>query len=599
MTRLFALLLFLFVALAVTSSLLIPLGEAPDEVSHFSYADYVSRHAALPPAEGDAYGQVHQPPLYYGLVAGVLFWIPRPELTIQANPDFVLYDPQTPNLLLHPRAETFPYQGNTLAWHLARLLSVAMGAVTVWATWQLARQLLKDEWVALGSAAFVAFLPEFLFISSVVNNDNLVIMLSSLAVLQTIRIVDQNERALNYALLGVLLGLAALAKLSGLVVSVFATIVIGWHVWQQNVIARSALPDEAISYSAQKLTGHTQLEVTFPKAALVILAALVIYAPYGLYNFIRYGDPLGWSFLLADSTLRTTPMTLADFVSNERGLYTSFWGRYGGALQLSPPLWVYLGFTLLALSALVGWLLYARAACTRQLDTRVKRVFVLFVLFWILLLAAHTRWSLNTLGSDQARQLFAGLPLLSIFFTVGFARLLYPRTRVAMTIWSVCFLAASLFLVFTFWTTYQAPIDAASTHTLPAPGATDPVDFGKSIRLLNYQFKPTAAHPGDTVTFSADWQALEPINQNDWLLLQLFKGKEAIVNKDGVPSAGRVTTDLWHTNAIYTSRHTFQIPHDAEPGNYKLTIGIHPAGRYDWLPVKGQDIFPLGTIVVN
>src|SRR5438552_3574539 len=136
MTRLFALLLAIFVALAVTSSLLIPLGEAPDEVSHFSYADYVSRHAALPPAEGAAYGQVHQPPLYYGIVASAIFWIPRPEITIQANPDFILYDPQTPNLLLHPRAESFPYQGNALAWHLARLLSVIMGAVTVWATWQ-------------------------------------------------------------------------------------------------------------------------------------------------------------------------------------------------------------------------------------------------------------------------------------------------------------------------------------------------------------------------------------------------------------------------------------------------------------------------------
>src|SRR4029077_5781588 len=114
-----------------------------------------------------------------------------------------------------------------------------------------------------------------------------------------------------------------------------------------------------------------------------------------------------------------------------------------------------------------------------------------------------------------------------------------------------------------------------------------------------YGYAPEKARAGDNVTFSAYWQALKPTDQNYWLLLQLFAGDEAIVNKDGVPTAGRLTTDLWKPNEIYVSRHTFQIPPDAEPGTYNLSLGLHIAGAYDWLPVKGQDIYPLGTILVE
>lgn len=569
----FPFLLVVFIALASVSSFLVPLGEAPDEVSHYSYADYVSRHLALPPAEGAAYGQVHQPPLYYALVASAIRLIPRAELEIRANPDFVLFDPQTPNLLLHPRDESFPYQGNALAWHLARLLSVVMSAVTVWAVWQLARELVSDAWLALGSAAFVAFLPEFVFVGSVVNNDNLVIMLSALSVLQTVRVIKPNARLRDFLWLGILIGLAPLAKLSGLVACLFAAVVLGWQLFR--LPSRRSL-----------LLG----------AAVAGIAAALVYLPFALYNLARYGDPLGWSFLLADSTLRTNPMTFADFSNNVRNLYLSFWARYGGAMHLDLPGWTYVAFTLLALTAVVGFILaWRKPGAFAVPSSQLKRLAVLVGLFWLLLLIAHTRWSLNTLGSDQARQLFAGLPLLAIFLTTGWARL-FKNTRTAALLWGACFFAAALFMLFTLFSTYRAPVYAAS-KPLPTSDST-PVDFGKTIRLLDYSVEPLQVHPGDTVTFTAYWQALKPIDQNDWLLLQLMRGSEAIVNKDGVPTAGRLTTDLWQTNVTYTSHHTFQIPADAGAGKYTLTLGLHPSGTYDWLRVKNRDIYPLGTITI-
>ena len=128
-----------FVALAFAYSVTIPLGEAADEVSHWSYIQYLLSKHALPKPEGAVLGESHQPPLYYAIGALATAWIPREEFPVIADPGFSLTDSQAANLLLHTRREEFPYQGVPLAWHLVRLLSVAMGAITVCSTWQIAR----------------------------------------------------------------------------------------------------------------------------------------------------------------------------------------------------------------------------------------------------------------------------------------------------------------------------------------------------------------------------------------------------------------------------------------------------------------------------
>jgi hypothetical protein len=61
----FPLLLLAFLLLDLTYSVTIPLGEAPDEVSHFAYVEYLTAHRQLPTPEGAVTGEAHQPPLYY------------------------------------------------------------------------------------------------------------------------------------------------------------------------------------------------------------------------------------------------------------------------------------------------------------------------------------------------------------------------------------------------------------------------------------------------------------------------------------------------------------------------------------------------------
>ena len=70
---LFVAVLLLFVILAVWYSVTIPLGEAPDEVPHFTYIRYLAQYGRLPTTTEEH--EAWQPPLYYAAGAALTFWI--------------------------------------------------------------------------------------------------------------------------------------------------------------------------------------------------------------------------------------------------------------------------------------------------------------------------------------------------------------------------------------------------------------------------------------------------------------------------------------------------------------------------------------------
>ncbi len=570
----FPLLLGLYLLLSLGFSVIVPLGEAPDEVSHYAYIDYVRSHWQMPTPEGPVVGESHQPPLYYLIGALATFWIPNKNFQVIANPDLALDNPQTPNLLLHPRREDFPYRGDVLAWHIVRVLSILMGAVTVWATWRLATEFFPMRpALALASAAFVAFLPEFVFISAAVNNDNLVVMLSSLALLQIVRLTRRPVSARAAVILGIILGLATLTKLSGLVLWLFATL--------------------AFFYWACKQGDRKKFVAPF---ALCFGIAGLIVAPWLLYNWFNLGDPLGWSRLLAVTPVRQVPITLTDWASVAQGLFTSFWGRFGGALQIKLPDVVYGGLGLVGLLALAGWLM--DAARGHKLDSDERAVAIVFAVFWLIMLAAFARWTLTVLGTDQARQLFPGLPLLAIFLVTGLASFFQTRQKIAQNIWSGALLLASVGVLFYLNSLYSAaPVLAESLR--PLGGTSAPLDFGRTIRLLDFAINPLQAAPGQAVIIEFQWQALTNPKEDYWLQLQLVGEEGEIATREGVPAAGRVTTDRWQKGQVFTSRHSIVVPQDAAPANYTLQLGLHPFRRFEWLLVEGQDTIPLGIVSVG
>ncbi len=558
-----------FLILALSYSVVIPLGEAADEVSHIAYVEYVLAHKRLPPPEGLVLGEAHQAPLYYVVAALATAWIPRDELRVIANPDFVLNDPQTPNLLLHPRNEGFPYRGTVLAWHSVRLISILFAMVTVGAAWQTARTFFPNDFaIPLAGTAFVAFLPSFLSLSSVVNNDNLIIMLASLVFLVVAQNTQRGLDTKRTAILGALLGLAVLAKLNAFALWAFAA----------SSYLLIAFPTRAWSRLLRQL-------------ALCFAIALAISSPYLVYNWRTYGDPLAWGLYLQVAPLRKTPMSLTELLGLAEPVLTSFWGRFGGALQLRMPNAIYLVLGIVACSALAGYIL---AMWRGEAALKLRRIFLLMVSLLLLLGAVYLRFVLADLGAGQARMLLPGLVPVGIVLTVGWFVLWQSHRTLALVTWSGGFFGLALVTFFLIQSFYALPLIQAT-----ARADSKPIDFQDTIRVVNFQVEKNNVAPGGEIAVQFDWEALAVPQENYWLALQLVGADGGVANKDGVPSAGRITTDWWQPGQMFRSRHVLQIPPDVEAGAYALTLGLHPYNRWEWLRVGNADTIPLAQIVVS
>jgi len=415
-------LLVAFFVLALAYSVVIPLGEAADEVPHFSYVQFLVLHHALPPPEGQMSGESHQPPLYYWLGALATSWVPQRGFDVIANPDFAFDDRNIPNLLVHDSREAFPYRDDALAWHLVRLLSIVLGSVTVWATWETAREIFPaDAAIAFGAAAFVAFLPSFIALSAVVNNDNLIIALSSLSILQSVRLWHRGVNVRGAAMLGLLLGLAALTKLSAIVVWVFAALVFFLSARKAGNWRTFALP-----------------------VALCFGIGAVIISPWVGHNLLQYGDPFAYSVYLTTGTLRTEPLRWREALNIVLGLFTSFWGRFGGAVQIEMAPIVYQALALAMILPAMGWVFYLQEARRQTVNPHMQTLSRLALLFWVPFIAVYVQWSLQDRGVGQARLLFPGLSLLAMVFVAGLARLFGARAKIALALMSVCLVGLSI-----------------------------------------------------------------------------------------------------------------------------------------------------------
>ncbi len=223
-------------------------------------------------------------------------WIDASDLPglMRLNPHAEVGVPLAPankNQVLHGGAqEAFPWRGAALAVHLIRLASVLLGAGTVLCTYLLARTLLPDRpGIPLAAMAVSAFLPMFLFISASVNNDTLVTLLSSIALLMLVRLVQRGATPGQLVLLGVVIGLACLAKLGALGLLPLAALAIA---------LRAFAPSSEGPAAGGEVLRRARLRWAVGAAALIFLPALAVAGWWYLRNLRLYGDVTGLNAML-------------------------------------------------------------------------------------------------------------------------------------------------------------------------------------------------------------------------------------------------------------------------------------------------------------
>lgn len=191
-----------YAVITVTYALSVPVGSSADELAHLNYARLISDHAALP---GAAVIERQQPPLYYLLGAGLL--------RLGASPVAL------------------------------RFLSIVLGAVTIGCVALAVRRLAQSQpWLWVGSAAAMALLPGFQFVSASITDDAIATTAGALLLLVTahVALAEAPTRRLLLAVGGsVALGL--LAKETDLPLVVVLAGVVAWR-WRRRLTLSDSLP---------------------------------------------------------------------------------------------------------------------------------------------------------------------------------------------------------------------------------------------------------------------------------------------------------------------------------------------------------------------
>lgn len=301
-----ALIIAAYLILAVLYATRVPIWNAPDEPAHYNYihsiavghqlpvlrpGDYNQNllarltHEKFPPGESIAAlrYESHQPPLYYLLAAPVLAVF-----------------------------QSAPIRSQVVA---LRLFTTLIGALFIVATYRLARLLFpKSEVAALAAGAFVAFIPQHLFMTAAIDNDALAELMLAVSLIVAIEDVAERGRSRRDLRAGVVVGLSVLTKL---VAGVSAVLVVAG-------LAGAALlaPDRPAAFRQLPL-----------RVARVAGVAFAISGWWFVRNFIVYGlnDPVGLrrhAQVVTGQPL-TGHLNLALIRQMALTLFHSFWGQFG------------------------------------------------------------------------------------------------------------------------------------------------------------------------------------------------------------------------------------------------------------------------------
>ncbi|MGI6209490.1 MAG: ArnT family glycosyltransferase, partial [Anaerolineae bacterium] len=441
-----------------------------------------------------------------------------------------------------------------LALRLARLLSVALGTASVGFTIAIARLAFpKHPWAAVAAGGFMAFCPQFLFMSGVVNNDNLLILAATVSVWQTLRILRRPTQTRLWAGLGVWLGIAILAKPHGAAVLGTCGIALLWHL-------RATLGWR-------------------PFARRALVSALPI-AGITLWWFVRnqvvYGDPLGVGVYesIYWMNLRTAPLDLDAIWAMVTVQFQTFWAAFGWTTVIAPTCY-YLLVGLLQVGALVGVVRAWRRGAFRTLPARRRQVLGVLALACVVQYAfvfcTITRCNESCY---QGRYLFPALSGLSVWLTVGLAGPDAKGSRRAVA-------AAALLLVAALYLGAGVLRPAFVTVPLPKwrlwllPNHADVV-FGKTFRLRGYEIEPDSS---GRMTVTLYWEALRTPDFDYSVFTHVLDQEgERVAQADQLPGLDQdYPPTKWLVGDIVRDRHVMDLAALDAGEECVLWIGL-----YDW-----------------
>lgn len=424
------LILIVYAALGTLFAVKTPPWQNPDEPAHYNYVAHLATERKLPVLQMGDYDEAylqrlkadrfppdlsiasiryesHQPPLYY-LLAVPIYWLSG---------------------------------GHLLA---LRLFSVVLGGVVALLIFLCARTAVPaSPHIALGAAAFAAFLPMHLALMASVNNDALAELLIAGTMLVLLRwqrseVEAGGGQAPGYMLAaGILIGLAFLTKATAYILLPVALMV---------VILRTVWPGIALRPTSGK---------RFLYLAQLLVPALILGMPWWFRNSFLYGNLDFLGLRWHDTVVTGQPTAAAWIAENGWDAYwerawsftsKSFWGVFGW-LGVFMDARIYTVLFILSAMAFLGVFVRCReqvAGDGRTWPFFLTSSWMTLLLLWLAAFAAYAWYNVGFI-QHQGRYLFAALPAWSLLFAVGWWVVL--RRRVSVFAGGILLVTTAAYLV--------------------------------------------------------------------------------------------------------------------------------------------------------
>ena len=398
-------LLAAYALLSLAYNLIVPIGEGPDEVDHIMYVEHIVRYGHLPAigtgsSERPYTIEAKQPATYY-LIQAAAMWamgrggkqlIPPMETDLAFRTTGVRYQ--------HP-----PVPPDLQPWtYFMRFFGMLCGLGTIALLYATTREIFPDEKrapLAL-AAASMGLLPQFIFMTSVVNNDHLAIVVGAAISYLLARTFMRGVTWVTSLLLGLALGVGLMTKTNLLVYIPIALLALALP-----GLPRLGARGEWATFARRRV----------PVLALVGAVCLLVGGWWILRNQLKYGDLLGTN-AVSEMANQVFPRFITTFdpadpvIFFERLVYTidTHFGWFGWeSLRAPEPFyWMYYALIMLAIGGLVA-LVFRRELTGWQKACLMLAVLVT-ELFYISLV-----WH----GAWRGRLLFPALASTGLLVVVG------------------------------------------------------------------------------------------------------------------------------------------------------------------------------------
>ncbi len=530
---------------ALARQVMLPVMEGSDEHLHFNYVEWLITENRLPERANyrtnSTVQESGQPPLAYWLYSLPLRLLNIPTvdgLDVLAHLQDVKNrwlnppDPQnrTDNLNSYyhgPNEQVFGRPDIVMIDQVMRLFSIVFGVVAVIGAYGSAREIFARESWALVATGLFAFMPTMIALTAYVNNDIAVIAFTSLATWQMLRIVRLGASPGNIIVLGILLGLGALCKVSGLLIVpwAFAVLLIDWRKRWLTV---------------QRLILH-----------FLLLGAItgVIFGPWMLYGIVTFQDPMG-TRTHYDPLFRHDPLlSLGETFRLLPQVYATYWS--GRPAQFSWPTNALFG--LIVMLSLAGWAAYAlrsRFVLRKFQTTLTAQQAIVLAAIFAGVFAGLLRW-LSEYFFIDGRLLYPAHTAIIMALTGGLYLLARHIPAHPLQIGAVGavaitgIIAAPVRLYATF-----APPARLERAQLPALQG-DRVDYEGIIRFLGQTQDDAIIDAVNIQTVTLCWEVLQVTERPAAFSLKLVHNGNIIADRTSVFGMGRFNSILWQAGDIF------------------------------------------------